>query len=155
MGFKAAPALAAAGPQIRLTPQAIVDASARPSRRGVLGSGRYGDVQVFVHGEDAWPEPDGVWVRGRSTAEMTVVQPAGRPLTLEIRAGAVDVDVTLELGAEVRRATLTPGMSSVVEFPGGVEGRSLRVTTSDGFVPAEVEAGNRDRRLLGCWIAVR
>ncbi len=46
-------------------------------------------------------------------------------------------------------------MSSVVEFPRGVEVRSLRVTTSDGFVPAEIEAGSRDRRLLGCWIAVR
>jgi hypothetical protein len=65
------------------------------------------------------------------------------------------VDVTLEFGPDVRRATLTPGMSSVVEFPGGAEGQSLRVTTSDGFVPAEVEAGSRDRRLLGCWIAFR
>ncbi len=155
IGFRAAPAVVAAGPQIRLTPQSLVDASARPSRRNVLASGRYGDVQVFVHGEDAWPEPDGMWVRGRATAEMTVVHPPGRPLTLDVRAGARAVDVTLELGSELRRATLGPGMSSVVEFPAGVEARSLRVTTSDGFVPAETEPGSRDRRLLGCWIAVR
>jgi hypothetical protein len=155
VGLKASPAVAAAGPQVRITPQAIVPASKRPSTRGVLGSGRYGDVQVFVHGEDAWPERDGLWVRGRTTAELTVVPASPRPLTLDVRAGARAVDVTLELGPHVRRATLTPGMSSSVTFPAGFEAQGLRVTTSDGFVPAEVEPGSRDRRLLGCWIAFR
>ncbi len=155
VGFKATPAVVAAGPRIQLTPQAIVDAGARPSTRGVLGSGRYGDIEVFVHGEDAWPERDGLWVRGRTTAEMTLVGPAGRPLTIDVRAGARQVDVVLELGGEVRRATLSPGMTSTVEFPAGDHARPLRVSTSAGFVPAEVEEGSRDRRLLGCWLTLR
>lgn len=155
VGLKASPSVVAAGPQVRLTPQVIVPKSQRPSTRGVLGSARYGDVQVFVHGEDAWPERDGLWVRGRTTAEMTVVPAKPRPLTLEVRAGARAVEVTLELGSQVRHATLAAGMTSSVTFPAGFDAQALRVTTSDGFVPAEVEAGSRDRRLLGCWIAIR
>lgn len=155
VGLKAAPSVAAAGPQIRITPQAIVPASRRPSTRGVLGSGRYGDVQVFVHGEDAWPERDGLWVRGRTTAELTVVSATPRPLTLDVRAGARPVDVTLELGPHVRHATLAAGMTSSVTFPAGFEAQTLRISTSDGFVPAEVEPGSRDRRLLGCWVVLR
>lgn len=155
VGFKATPDVVAAGPQIRLTPQVVTDAGARPSTRGVLSSGRYGDVQVFVSGDDAWPEPDGVWVRGRTTAEMTLVLPPTRPLTIDLRAGPRQIEVVLELGGDVRRATLNPGTTSTVAFLPDGRARPLRVSTSDGFVPADVEAGSRDRRLLGCWLTFR
>lgn len=155
VGIKVTPDVAAAGPRIRLTPQHVVSASARPTTRGVLGSARYGDLQVFVHGEDAWPERDGLWVRGRTTAELTVRSATLRPLTLDVRAGARPVEVVLALGSESRQLSLSAGETTTVSFPADDGARSLSVTTSDGFVPADVEPGSRDRRLLGCWITFR
>jgi hypothetical protein len=155
VGVKVTPDLAAAGPRIRLTPQRVVAASARPTTRGVLGSARYGDLQVFVHGEDAWPERDGVWVRGASTAELTVRTATPRPLTLDVRAGARAVDVALAIGGQNRTVALAAGETATVTFTADAAARALRITTSDGFVPAEVEPGSRDRRLLGCWITFR
>lgn len=155
VGFKVTPDIAAAGPQVRVTPQRVVPASARPSTRGVLASARFDDVQVFVHGEDAWPERDGVWMRGRTTAELTVRTDTERPLTLDMRAGAVPVRVTVALDGVVREVSLTPGESEAVTFPASPRPRALRVTTSDGFIPADVEPGSRDRRLLGSWVMFR
>src|SRR5690606_18039985 len=118
-------------------------------------SARFGDVQVFVHGEDAWPERDGVWVRGRSRAELTVRTDTERPLVLDVRAGAVPVHVRVSVGDVARDVTLDAGQSEAVTFPAAAGPRPLRVTTSDGFVPAEVEPGSRDWRLLGSWVTFR
>jgi hypothetical protein len=155
VGFKVTDDVAAAGPAIRVTPQRIVPASSRRSSRNVLASARYDDVQVFVHGEDAWPERDGVWMRGRSAAELTVRTDTERPLVLDVRAGAVPVRVTVDAGGVVRVVSLEAGQSETVTLPAASGPRPLRVTTSDGFVPAEVEPGSRDRRLLGSWVTFR
>lgn len=161
VGFKASAPIVAASPRLRLTPQQVVDASRRPRTPAVLGSARYGDVAVLVHGEDAWPEPDGLWVRGLATATLTLVGPPG-PQVLRLRAGPKPVDVTLawdgggttvRLGAgETRDATLPA--SGGASGAAGQVARQVRVGTSSSFVPAEVEAGSRDRRPLGCWISV-
>jgi hypothetical protein len=155
VGIEASPDVVAAGPQIRLTPQAIVPLSQRPAVPAVLGAGRYGDTLIFVHGDDAWPEPDGVWVRGRATAALTVIQGETRPLTLRVRAGARAVDVSVRAGDQVQRMSLPPGQHTDMTFPAGELVRQLDVTSSDGFVPAEVEAGSRDRRVLGVWLELR
>ena len=56
VGFKASAPVTDASPRLRLTPQRIVDASARPQTPAVLGSQAYAGLSVLVHGEDAWPE---------------------------------------------------------------------------------------------------
>ena len=59
VGFKASAPVTDASPRLRLTPQRIVDASARPQTPAVLGSQAYAGLSVLVHGEDAWPEAHG------------------------------------------------------------------------------------------------
>ena len=91
-----------ASPRLRLTPQRIVDASARPQTPAVLGSQAYAGLSVLVHGEDAWPEPTGLWLRGRTTVMLTLVFPDDAWRTFDLRAGAVPVKVTAEWGASTR-----------------------------------------------------
>jgi hypothetical protein len=39
--------------------------------------------------------------------------------------------------------------------PPGSNAALLRVTTTAGFRPADLDPSNTDRRLLGCWIETR
>ena len=161
VGLRASASVKEASPQVRLTPQRIVDASARPRTPAVLASARYGEVVVLVHGEDAWPEADGLWIRGRATATLTVVSPAAtQALTLRAGPQAVDVTVdwtdgraTLNLAAGESRGLTLPA-SPGTATPGATSSRQLRIRTSSSFVPAEIEPGSRDRRPLGCWISL-
>ena len=159
VGFKASAPLTEASPRLRLTPQRIVDASARPQTPAVLGSQAYAGLAVLVHGEDAWPEPTGLWLRGRTTAMLTLVFPDDAWRTFDLRAGAVPVKVTAEWGASTLTWDLAPGevARTIIDAPAqrpGQQGRSaqLRITTSSGFVPAEIDPASRDRRLLGTWL---
>jgi hypothetical protein len=157
VGFKADAAVTQASPQVRLTPQRIVDARARPRTPAVLGSARYGDLVVLIHGEDAWPERDGLWVRGRATATLTIVTPAAAPALL-LRAGPVAVDVAVEDGQQTTAVALAPGASRRVEMRAAAtaaptQSRQVRIRTSSSFVPADLEPGSRDRRPLGVWVA--
>lgn len=159
VGFKASPTVTEASPRLRLIPQHIVDAGARPKTPAVLGSQNYAGLAVLVHGEDAWPEPTGLWLRGRQTVMLTLVFPDDAWRTFDLRAGAVPVKVTAQWGATTETWDLSPGQvaRTVIDPPPaqpGQQGRSaqLRITTSTGFVPAEVEPGSRDRRLLGAWL---
>lgn len=159
VGFKASAPLMESSPRLRLTPQRIVDASARPRTPAVLGSQTYAGLAVLVHGEDAWPEPAGLWLRGRSTVMLTLVFPDDAWRTFDLRAGAVPVQVTAQWGGTTATWNLEPGQvaRTIIDAPPqrpGQQGRSaqLRITTSSGFVPAERDASSRDRRLLGAWL---
>jgi hypothetical protein len=159
VGFKASATIAQASPRLRLTPQRIVDASARPQTPAVLGSQSYAGLSVLVHGEDAWPEATGVWLRGRTTVMLTLVFPDDAWRTFDLRAGAVPVKVTAQWGASSETWDLAPGqvVRTIIDAPAlqpGQQVRSaqLRITSSDGFVPAEIDPGSRDRRLLGAWL---
>lgn len=161
VGFRVSASVTDASPQLRLTPQRIVDASARPRTPAVLGSARYGDTVVLVHGEDAWPERDGLWVRGRTTATLTIVGP---PITqvLALRAGPIAVSVEIDSETGATRVDLTPGETRDVSLPpatvaAGADtvSRQLRISPSTSFVPAEIEPGSRDRRQLGVWMSLR
>ena len=159
VGFKASTPIRDASPRLRLTPQRIVDVSARPQTPAVLGSQTYGGVSVLVHGEDAWPEPTGLWLRGRSTSMLTLVFPDDQWRTFELRAGSVPVTVTATWGNSTEKWELTPGQvaRTLIDAPPLRPGQAsragqLRITTSAGFVPAEMDPASRDRRLLGTWL---
>jgi hypothetical protein len=69
------------------------------------------------------------------------------------------VKVTAEWGASTLTWDLAPGevARTIIDAPAqrpGQQGRSaqLRITTSNGFVPAEIDPASRDRRLLGTWL---
>jgi len=159
VGFKASAPITEASPRLRLIPQRIVDASARPRTPAVLGSQSYAGLSVLVHGEDAWPEATGVWLRGRTTVILTLVFPDDAWRTFDVRAGAVPVKVTAEWGTSTESWDLAPGevARTIIDAPAPQPGQQvrsaqLRITSSNGFVPAEIDPGSRDRRLLGAWL---
>jgi hypothetical protein len=59
------------------------------------------------------------------------------------------------MGSVVERAALAANGTTTISLPAFFEPQQIHVSTSDGFVPADVEPGSRDQRLLGCWIEIR
>lgn len=142
---------------VRLAPLSLV-----PPGKGVAGrartAGRYGAAAVFFLDEGAFVEPEGWWVRAERAAEV-VIAPAGgrRTVALVLQNGATENEVRLESGTWHDVRHLAPG--AVVELsltlPAGAAGLPLRVTSSRGFVPAEVDPASGDRRALGVRCTVR
>jgi hypothetical protein len=80
-----------------------------------------------------------------------------RGVTLRLHGGAMPNVVTLATTTWGERVELTPGRVQEVHLPPPpIAGPFLlRVTTANGFVPAESLPGSTDRRNLGCWIEIR
>jgi hypothetical protein len=129
--------------------------------------------QLFFLDDDAYgkeSETDArFWLRGRSAAQFLVRtdRPVSR-LQLELRAGAADTEITARVGdrevtvpvAADRRAaiviSLPPGFPNKharpVESPGPSYIWMLTLESSAGFVPADLEPGSTDTRLLGILV---
>lgn len=153
LGFHASPPLERAAPDVRVTPLAIVDARSRQPRLDVASARAYGSTQIIAHDHRAWLEPDGLWVRGRADVPLTIWQPGSRRARLAVHARLVPTTVTVVTAATRERHTLGAGESIDTWIPLDARGVGrLRVTTSDGAVPATIWPGHKDTRFLGCWI---
>jgi hypothetical protein len=123
----------------------------------VLAAAAFDTVSVFFHDSGVYPEPSGFWLRGRSRIAMTIAlsEPDHR-VTLRVHCGAQANTLTLEAAGWREEFALVPNVTRDVSIPrsAGSGFILLRATTADGFVPAEVLPGSRDRRLLGCWVEV-
>jgi hypothetical protein len=124
-------------------------------------------VVLFTYLDDNtyFAEGDGLWIAGYATTDIIIrtEQPMLK-LTLNIDAKSVKNDVTATLDGRTERASIEPGQSATLTFtprPGvwahASYGLVLRLTTTRGFVPAEV--GERpgpgqqpDTRNLGVFI---
>lgn len=161
VGFQASPELAESVGELRLQPLRVKDAGLRASAPPVLAAWRSGPFEVYFHDAGVWPEPAGFWTRGRSTARLSLARDGaeGRAssVTLEIHTGDSPNRVTfetpfwrdaLDLPPRVVRNITVPWDAARAVLP-------LRITTTGGFVPADVEPGSRDRRLLGCWVTLK
>jgi hypothetical protein len=123
---------------------------------------RYGAaVAWFLTDDNAFGEPEGFWVRGASTAEVVLQpdDPSAGVFRVRLRNGAAANAVTLEAATGEWREqwSLAPGEERDLSVPldprrGAV---LLRITTSSGFRPSEVEPGSTDTRLLGAWLEIR
>ena len=73
---------------------------------------------------------------------------------LAVHSGARPNVVTLATPGWSQKLELVPGVTERVTVPSkeGERFIPLTISTTDGFVPAEIEQ-SRDRRLLGAWIA--
>jgi hypothetical protein len=157
VGFRTSPSLLSAT-RLWLRPQRIIDATERPQGPPVLSAAAYPTASVFFRSDEVWAEPFGFWVRGRSTLIATVVNSDGAAgnVTLKLHSGVRPNTVTVEAPFWREQVDLMPNLPREVQVP--VRGRhgilSLRITTADGFVPAEVLPSNTDRRLLGCWVEI-
>ncbi|HUR35263.1 MAG TPA: hypothetical protein VM032_15775, partial [Vicinamibacterales bacterium] len=119
---------------------------------------RYGTTAAFFMDERAFPEPAGFWLGGaRDTAVVFQPDEARTSLTLLVRNGPNDNVVTLLSAGWSDSVRLAAGEERSVEIPIGRDSNAALVTftSSTGFRPGDVNAGSRDTRFLGAWIAVQ
>jgi len=124
----------------------------------------YGAVTVWsANGlvEEAWVEPDGVWLRGRYAQVLQIS--SARPieeLTVELSA-LVPVDAQIQFGRDHAAAGVSPGEPMVLRLA-PYRGRSwegeqfyfLGVEASDGASPSELGIDPGDRRVLGLYLRI-
>ena len=156
VGLRASPPLDSAQ-MLLLRPVSIVDVSKRIRTPPVLSAIAFGATSIFFHDEGVYPESSGFCLPGRSSIEMTIApSEPDTPVTLRTHCGAQPNTLTLETAGWREEIALVPNLTRDISVP--VSARpgpmTLRATTTDGFVPARVEPGSTDRRLLGCWVEV-
>ena len=118
---------------------------------------------AFFHDDLVVGEPNGYWTRGGTTTEITYAADAASPATIDVvvHCGPVINRVTLATPGWKATLVLEPGNLATVAIPTVVQTdlnvriAALDIEVEDGFVPAELDRASVDRRLLGCWIAMR
>ena len=120
-------------------------------------AGRYGPAFVFLVDGSAYMEKAGAWVAGRDEAGFVIVPDAGSMVRLLLRNFAVDNVVTIDGAGSQQEYPMKPREERTVEVP--VDGRTgaaiVRVKSAAGARSSDLEPGNLDLRLLGCWIQVQ
>ena len=120
---------------------------------------RYGPALVFFIGGEAWVEPTGAWIAGASSAEFAIAPDPSSRVQIFLRNGAAENDVTLESPGWQERLLLKPGEERFVAVPPDRPDfrrlMRLKVTTTNGFRPADVDPKTEDVRFLGVWIETR
>jgi hypothetical protein len=125
--------------------------TADTARRAV----RYGDAVAFFLDDRAFPEPSGFWVRGARDTKVVFQSDASHALSLLVRNGPVANTVTIESGAWKDELPMAPGEERRIDVPGDSQrgtAHLVRIASSAGFRPSEVNAGSRDTRLLGVFV---
>jgi hypothetical protein len=139
-------------------------ARARPGRSRRLDTdvetahgARYGRTVVFRVAGGTFFEPSGFWILGHSIAEFAIAAEGQPAIRIFVRNSTANNDVYLQAGSWEQKLRLAPGQEQVVEVPLDVHrlGTLLKVETSSGARPADVDPKSDDRRLLGCWLEIR
>lgn len=110
------------------------------------------DLHTFV-------EPENNWVQGGQVSELRVSPADAKTLRVVIRNGGVDNRIVVTAGATTETLTLAAWETRELVVPVAVgDGDAalvpVLVAPETGFVPAEVDPGSTDRRLLGCTVTV-
>jgi hypothetical protein len=157
VGFRASRPTERTIAQLRLRALTIEDQDRRFESPVVRSSADFGVARAFFHDGDSFPEEDGLWVKGRATARLTILKPSESQtsLPLAIHGGGRENIAILETPGWSQRIELAPDITSKIAIPSMAGERfvSLSVTSVNGFIPAEEERGSKDRRLLGVWVA--
>jgi len=129
----------------------------RVSDRVASRAARYGPATVFLLGGHAYLEPGGSWIAGGAAAEFAIAHERGEPVQLFVRNFVVPNTVVLETDGWRQAVTLKPREERLFAVPTDPAraGVVLRVRSTTGVRPADIEPGNQDKRVLGCWIETR
>jgi hypothetical protein len=111
--------------------------------------------------EQAWTDPDGVWVKGEQGVLLDVS--SDRPvasITVEV-SGLQQMDATVQLGTDGGGGLIRPGAPIVLGLAPG-SGRRwqgqwfyvLGVDAPRGISPADLGTDPGDRRLLGLYLRI-
>jgi hypothetical protein len=156
VGFRASRQAEQAIAELRVSPRSVVETRKRVPAGTVLSAAVFAPVRIFFHDSLAYPEAEGFWVGGRTTLRMTMlkVRESDPGVLLAVHSGARPNVVTFATPDWSQKLELVPGVTARVPVPSKAGERTIALTisTTDGFVPAEIER-SRDRRLLGAWIA--
>ncbi|MGE3276613.1 MAG: hypothetical protein AB7O67_15980 [Vicinamibacterales bacterium] len=155
VGFRGSTDLERAIAAIRITPERVLDRAARPRTPPVLAAAQYPGAVVLFHDEQTYPEVDGFWTIGERTTEVTIVPPSDAPAILTMHSGLRPNHLVLEAHGWRQALDLAPGTPVHVKLPPPSRGViELTITSESGFVPAEIEPGATDQRVLGAWVSV-
>ena len=123
------------------------------ARRGA----HYGPATVFLVRGSAFMERAGAWVAGYDDAKFVVFPNSGSTVRLLLRNFAVENTVTVESQAGTQDYPLKAREERTVDVPVDHETGAavIRVTSAGGARPSDLEPGNLDMRMLGCWIEAR
>jgi hypothetical protein len=115
----------------------------------------YGSTRVFFLDDRTAPEEDGFWIWGAREGEL-VFQSGASDFAAVVRNGAVHNDVRLRSGAGEEQFTLQPEEQRPIRLSASSNGTPLmvRIGTSAGFRPADVDPRSRDRRFLGVYVVM-
>jgi len=156
IGFRVSPSLEPHVRELRLRAARVDDTHSRREALPVLAAARYEGVSVYFHDDAVWPEANGFWTRGESTARMTVAAERRGPVPLKLHGGGRANAVKFETPTWTREVWLRA--DGAVELTVPPDRRPgiipLQVTASGGFRPSARDARSSDSRLLGCWIEV-
>jgi hypothetical protein len=118
---------------------------------------RYGPALVFFVKGSAFLEPGGLRVTGQQSATFAIVPESAPTVHLFLRNFAVDNTVTVDGGGSRHQLSLKPREERTVDLPlePGRTSIVVRITSASGVKPSELEPGNLDQRVLGCWVETR
>ncbi|HUF22713.1 MAG TPA: hypothetical protein VMN81_01205 [Vicinamibacterales bacterium] len=144
----------AEGRAITLQPLA---APTRRTQQKALRAMRYGAVAVYFLDDRAYAEPDAFWVGGARYANVVLqADPGVRHAELEIVNAPVANRVSVVGAAQPFERDVMPGEAMIVPLVFDERGAArLQIDSAVGFIPAEAEPGNQDRRFLGVYVKVR
>jgi hypothetical protein len=154
VGFRADPGLAALNPALVLRPLSVRDAGQQPPVRQVLQAARYGDLWVFFHDDDTYPEGGGFWTPAGRRLNITVTAAESRQARLNLRAGPVATAVRVAMPDGAQHVSLAPHEERLVTLPPGRGVWPITLDASAGFVPADHDPSSQDRRQLACWVSM-
>ncbi len=114
----------------------------------------YGTTSVFFLDDRTTPEADGFWVWGAREGAV-VFDPRLSDLTLTLRNGAVQNDVTILDQNREQHLSLQPGEARRITIPASPRRADVtRIRTSAGFRPSEVDPHSQDQRFLGVYVVM-
>ncbi len=138
-----------------ITPLTVTPAGERLRTPTVLGAGRYGPLEIYLHDDSVSLERAGFWVPGQRPTTVSLAHAPGATgsLVLRLRSRVDDNVVTVRARGWEQSVTLMAEQPQDLVLPPPSRGiETVIVTTSSGFRPIDRDPENRDRRFLGVWV---
>ena len=151
--------LASTVSSVAVAPRALVPQHERPDVgrvRSLKPIGNRPGAYLFFMDLRTFVEPELNWVQGAQVSELLVSPADAGLIRVVIRNGGAQNRVAVTVGDHAEQLELAAWETREVVLPVPAGGRLIPISVhpEGGFVPAEMEPGSTDVRLLGCQISV-
>jgi hypothetical protein len=129
----------------------------RAPQQKALRALKYGSVTAYFIDDRVYAEPGAFWVGGARYANVVLqADPGVDRAELEITNAPVANRITITGAAQPFDRELLPGEVALVPVIFDARGSArLQIESSSGFIPADANPANQDRRFLGVYVKVR